>query len=113
MSLTCGTVTTCCASKTPARRHRARTETSNRVPCTAVVGGTRVTSTRSCGSVGTLRTRHGRTLATSPKSTNQTLPRSGLVTAGLGAVEFLEQLVGRFDEGCVRQVGQHLGLRPP
>src|SRR5438876_586014 len=68
--------------------------TSNRVPCTLVVCGTTVTNTRSCGSVGMLRIRHGRTFAAMPRSTIQTDPRSAAgVTGGLLRIQCCKQLV--------------------
>jgi len=81
------TVTTCWASNTPAFRNEAGMFTSNRVACTLVVCGTTVIRTRSRGSVGTLITTHGRTLAAMPRSTIHTDPRSPAGTGGLLGVQ--------------------------
>jgi Outer membrane efflux protein len=61
INLTWGIVTTCWASNTPPPwKNFADAATSNRVPCTLVVCGTKVTRVQSCGSVGTLGLHVGR-----------------------------------------------------
>src|SRR5262249_22209630 len=91
----------------PPCRNFACAATSNRVPRTLVVWGTSVTSTRSCGSVGTLSTRHGLTFPTRPRSTTQTEPRSARGMAGLFRVQGAEQLCSRLQQG---RLG-HIALR--
>lgn len=59
---------------------------------------TSVASARSWSLAATLSTRHGRVLATMPRSANQTLPRFATGIGHLTCVELAKQLVGRLDQ---------------
>jgi hypothetical protein len=87
----CGMVTRFWASNTPGRRKRVVIATSKRDPRGLVVCATIVMSARSCSATGTLRTRHGRTFAASPRSTNHTSPRCVAGICGFSAVEFKKE----------------------
>ena len=86
-----GMVTRFWASNTPARRKRVVLATSKRDPRGLVVCATTVISARSCSATGTLRTRHGLTLAASPRSTHHTSPRCVSGICGFSAVEFKKE----------------------
>jgi hypothetical protein len=82
-----GIVTKFWASNTPGRRTRVLIATAKRDPRGLVVGATAVTRARSCSATGTLRTRHGLTVAARPQSTSPTSPRC---VAGIGGFSTIE-----------------------
>jgi hypothetical protein len=86
-----GMVTRFWASNTPVRRKRVVRVTSKRDPHGLVVCAITVMSARSCSATGTLRTRHGLTLAASPRSTNHTSPRCVSGICRFSAVEFKKE----------------------